>query len=137
MKKEIKKYEIQCDCCSTRLTKRTSYINDSSYQADYLTLGDIDLCHYCAAVIFDINVIYKIPEDKMLGWIKDAQKRLNNVISFRLKIQSSSNMVADTSKTDGYNEITQATCLNNDALSDKNLSVLDTNSSPVQNLGDL
>lgn len=148
MKTEVKTYETQCDCCRNPLpTPRTAFLNDGSYQTDYVTIGSLDLCFICAGKIFDINLSSKIPEEKMTEWIKDARKRLKYDIGM-LNLNVGENLYDTlTMETTGVNECLQTTGIEAtptitglDAMTpvtNSTVSVKDINKSTVTNLGDL
>ncbi len=58
MKTTIKKEIVKCDICEDVLTKRSCVLNDRSYQEDYLTCGDIDLCFKCAGKIVQFSPVF-------------------------------------------------------------------------------
>ncbi len=141
MKKEVKTYEIQCDCCSKPLSvDRTMYVNDGSYQSAYVKCGEIDLCFHCAAVIFDVNLSTKVPEDKMKEWIKDAKQRLKYDLGLNLGLAEVLNNICvikdggppyptntfdkttgitETLQTTGINEMVPVVCLEDALIRDK------------------
>ena len=45
-----------CDSCSVSLIKRRLYLNNGSYQSDYFTFGEIELCFSCAGKILDREI---------------------------------------------------------------------------------
>jgi len=75
MKKEIIK--TVCDCCDSVLTKRTAYLNDGSYQQDYVSFKDIDLCFQCAGMIFERDIVKSLKEESL----KDSIFRLKKATS--------------------------------------------------------
>lgn len=77
MKKEIKTYEIQCDCCETTLDKKGAYSNNSLNQSNFVSIGKIDLCFICAGKIFDMNLTEKISEETLKEWVYSARKKLS------------------------------------------------------------
>lgn len=44
---------ITCDCCYTSIPSRLYYLNDGSYQSDTINFKGLDICHICAARLFE------------------------------------------------------------------------------------
>ncbi len=77
MKKTFTTEQTCCDCCETKLIKRSVFLNDGSYQGDYVTKGDIDLCYLCAGILLDINIIDTIDDVKLKEFLDVTKKRMN------------------------------------------------------------
>ncbi len=55
MKKEVINNIFVCDYCKKDIDIRNVYKNDGSFQKDYVSLHDKDICKHCA-----LEVLYKL-----------------------------------------------------------------------------
>lgn len=78
-KEEVIKEHICCDVCQTKLYRREVYRNDGSYQNDYISVGNIDLCFNCAGKVFDIVFVRNINETELKEAVDKTLSRLNKL----------------------------------------------------------
>ncbi len=83
MKKEINLSKIFCDCCGKELQRPEYYVNDGSFQENFLTFGfgeeEIDLCFTCS-----VQVLQKLKPDldKLKEIIEDIKPRNKGSLMF-------------------------------------------------------
>ena len=125
MRTEIKTYETVCDSCSSVLYDSGIRTNGGKFEEPYLKLGEIDLCYSCAGKIFYREVSRKVPEEKLMTWVKSLKKAvgpnplgpdLETTELFPLtkdfgKYGWDKNNTIDCSKTTGVDEMVQVSSL--------------------------
>ena len=74
MKKEIKTYSVVCDCCEKELHDNGIRKNNGEFSEPYVTQGDIDLCYMCSGKIFYRDIVKKIPEETLRGFITSLRE---------------------------------------------------------------
>ncbi len=63
-----------CDCCRRYTPPRIMYRNDGSFQSDYISIGEIDLCIQCAA-----RVLSRAHQLKFSTSEEDIKKTIENL----------------------------------------------------------
>lgn len=53
MKQEFKKDIVICDKCKIQVLERFVFRNDGSYQEDYITIHEKDICNKCSLEVLD------------------------------------------------------------------------------------
>jgi len=61
MKKEIITYKIECDICNAELEK------------SFVSIDKYDLCRKCTGSLFIQNLMNKVPDEKILEWIRNVK----------------------------------------------------------------
>jgi hypothetical protein len=76
--------KINCDCCNKPLSKPLFYINDGSYQENFIRYKELDICFICASRLFqdyadklDLNV--EEIKDKYLDLKESQLKKIGNI----------------------------------------------------------
>ena len=59
MKQEFKKDIIICDKCKIQVLERFVFRNDGSYQEDYITIHEKDICNKCIKESIDYELELK------------------------------------------------------------------------------
>jgi len=71
----------KCDCCERVLIERNAFLNDGSWQQDFITIMGIDLCYNCAGIIFQLKIVPDLDMNVLKDYILDVRKVIgrNNV----------------------------------------------------------
>lgn len=110
MKKIIQKESVVCDCCETPLHRRDAFLNDGSYQGDYVDYGDVQICFSCMGKLFDINVKTKVPEDKVKEWVQTFRTKYSGGLGVPIQLMGDFDLhrvEINELKTTGVNETLQ------------------------------
>ena len=68
---ETKSTVKRCDCCNAVIPERDAFLNDGSFQAESLDIGDVNVCVHCCGKIMIRFMSDDISEEQLKEWAND------------------------------------------------------------------